>query len=324
MLRRLLALFLALLIAPTVWLREAPQPPNASQAVAIVPLALPDQSRLGPFRLANAWQLTSPNSDFGGYSGLLIPAPGWLIAFGDAGQQLTLPMPGYPGQPRQSSVLGGKTRLKAMRDVEAATRDPATGKVWLALEGRNGFLRLDGGGPAFIAAPAMAGWGANSGPEAMTRLADGRFIALAEGYASWFDRTAHPALLWPGAPRPGLEPLRFRFIAPAGYRPTDMAQLPDGRVLILVRRLVWPMPPRFAVRVLLADPAKIAAAADWPGQELARLDATGLDENYEGIAIERLPAGKVAVWLISDANGAATQRTLLLRLTLDPAELPRR
>ena len=40
------------------------------------------------------------------------------------------------------------------------------------------------------------------------------------------------------------------------------------------------------------------------------------------LALEPGADGQVAAWLISDANGAVTQRTLLLRLMLDPARLP--
>lgn len=322
MLRRLLVLLFVLLIAPTVWLRDAQQAPDRSQTLTTTALAIPANHSVGPFRLTGAWLLTSTNTEFGGYSALIVPKPGWLAAFGDSGSRLDLPQPGQPGSPRQTGVLAGDARFKGMRDVEAATRDSASDTVWLALEGRNSFLRLDKAAPVFIGAPGMVQWGTNSGPEAMTRLSDGRFLALAEGTTGWGDSAAHPALVWPSAPEPGLAARPFRFIGPDGYRPTDMAQLPDGRVLIVTRRLLWPMPPRFSTRLVLADPAAIVPGGTWAGRELASLDGTGLEENYEGIAIEPLAGGRVAVWLISDANGAVTQRTLLLRLELDPATLP--
>jgi hypothetical protein len=101
-----------------------------------------------------------------------------------------------------------------------------------------------------------------------------------------------------------------------------MAELPDGRILILTRRLRWPMPPRFGTWMVLADPREIEPGQSWHGTPLVSLDGTGLEENYEGLAIEPLVGGKLAVWLISDSNGAVTQRTLLLRLELDPADLP--
>ena len=128
----------------------------------------------------------------------------------------------------------------------------------------------------------------------MVRLADGRFLILAEG-----GNPEHAALLLPAAPDGKDRALRFRFIAPAGYRPTDMAQLPDGRVLIVLRELRWPMPPRFGTRLVLADPAMIRASGDWRGQVLTGFDGSGLEENYEGLAIEPGADGVLNAWLIS-------------------------
>ena len=46
-------------------------------------------------------------------------------------------------------------------------------------------------------------------------------------------------------------------------------------------------------------------------------------DNYEGLAIvPEAQSDRVALWLISDDNSSAFQRTLLLRLSLDPADLP--
>jgi hypothetical protein len=322
MLRRLSLLVLALILLPTTCLRDAPRPHNHSQAVLAAALPLPRTTRIGPFTLTGAWQLTSANGEFGGYSALLAAKPGWLVAFSDGGQQLDLPLPGNPGQARQAEVLKSTTRFKALRDIESASRDPASGAIWLALEGRNRFLRLDRGRVSVVAAPDMAGWSRNSGPEAVVRLADGRFVVLAEAESQQNGRAAHPALIYPGSPLAGVRAASFRFAGPAGYRPTDMAQLPDGRVLIVMRQLRWPLPPRFGTQLVLADPAEITPGGLWQGKTLTSLDGTGLEENYEGLAIVPGAGESLAAWLISDANGAVTQRTLLLRLEFRLADLP--
>jgi hypothetical protein len=329
-LRRLLILLPILALVATVWLRDPPHRHNSSQIVAVTPLALPDPVAvsLAPFSLTGAWRLTSANSNFGGYSALVVPAPGWLRAYSDLGQRLELPQPGRPGQAFQAALFGREAHDKSMRDVEAASRDPRTGETWLAAEGRNALLRLDSGGriTARFAPPAMRRWPVNSGAEAMLRRADGSFLILAEAYAEsgWTGGgTGHEALRF--APQrdggPGRAE-RFSFIGPAGFRPTDMAELPDGRILVLTRRLRWPMPPRFGTQIVLADPRQIAPGRPWRGTPLVSLEGTGLEENYEGLAIEPLADGRLTIWLTSDANGAVTQRTLLLRLELDPANLP--
>lgn len=312
---------LLLSVAPVIWLREPVPPTNASQSATAVPLPLPIDRALGLFRLTGAWQLTSPNSDFGSYSALVRSGPGRLSAFSDAGVRFDLPMPGYPGGVRIVRLLPRYKGVKSSRDVEAASLDQDGVAVWLTLERRNVFLRTGPGQiqPAVIASPELAGWSDNSGAEAMTRLSDGRFLVLAEGGGP-----AHAGRLLPRAPDGTDRSMHFRFIAPDGYRPTDTAQLPDGRVLILLRELRWPMPPRFGTKLVIADPDTIRAGGDWSGSVLASLDGTGLEENYEGLAIEPGADGTINAWLISDDNSAATQRTLLLRLQFRMTDLPPR
>jgi hypothetical protein len=232
-----------------------------------------------------------------------------------------MPQPGQQGPVRIGPLMPRRGALKASRDIEAAAFDPVSGQFWLALEGRNLFMRTmpSNALPATIKGPELAGWATNSGAEAMARLTDGRFLILAEGGGP-----DHAARLLPHAPDGTDRALRFRFAAPDGYLPTDTAQLPDGRVLILLRELRWPMPPRFGTRLVLADPAAIRQGGKWPGQVIANLDGTGLEENYEGLAIEPGADGQVLAWLISDNNGAVTQRTLLLRLEFRLSDLPPR
>ncbi len=328
MLRRLLLLPLLLALVATVWLRDSPRRHNPSQIVTLTALPLAEVAGVSfePFHLTGAWELVSNNSNFGGYSALVVPASGWLRAYSDLGQRLELPQPGAPGQPFQAGLFGPEAHAKSMRDVEAASRDPLTGETWLTAEGANVLLRLDPRAriTGRFAPREMRQWPVNSGAEAMLRRRDGSFLVLAEAYArgTW---SGHEALRIAPAPdgSPGLAE-RFIFEGPTGFRPTDMAELPDGRILILTRRLRWPMPPRFGTSLVLADPREIVPGQAWQSTPLISLDGTGLEENYEGLAIESLVGGKLAVWLISDSNGAVTQRTLLLRLELDPADLPAR
>ncbi|MDD3799832.1 MAG: esterase-like activity of phytase family protein, partial [Novosphingobium sp.] len=98
------------------------------------------------------------------------------------------------------------------------------------------------------------------------------------------------------------------------YRPTDMAQLPDGRVLVLLRRLVWPMPPRFAGKIAIADPAEIRKDGTWTGKVAANLASPLPTDNFEGLAVETGEDGETIVWVISDDNTARSQRTILLKL----------
>ena len=306
-------------LAPGLWVRSPPQRPDHSQVIGIEAVQRGEQCcRFGPLVLTGAWRLTSPNTDFGGWSALLVTKPGRLLSFSDRGYWLDFPQPGVPGAPRLGAVFGDRARYKENRDIEAATRDPASGRIWIALEGRNAVSRhaADLSDEAIRQPPEMRGWPLNTGPEAMLRLADGRFVIVSEGTEGW-GSDVHPALLFAGDPAEAGAAQGFRFIGPAGYRPVDLAQLPDGRILVLLRRLRWPMPARFLIKLAIADPAEIAPGKLWHAREIADLDAGPLaTDNFEGMAVEPGRNGAATVWLISDDNSALTQQTLLWRLEL--------
>ena len=281
----------------------------------------------GPLSLAGAWQLTSSNSAFGGYSALVPVNSGELLAFSDRGYFLRFAKPGNASaMPEFGSALPASARAKTSRDVEAATFDPATGRVWLALERRNAVARYHPGktGGALRRIPEWRDWSGNFGPEALVRLHDGRFIALCECHSSWLGASRHPGFLYANDPVGGGAGTAFTFAGPDGYRPTDAAELPDGRVLILMRRLVWPVPARFAIKLVIADPAEIAPGQVWRAREIGDIAAPWPVDNYEGLTIEREAGGKLVAWLISDDNGAVSQRTLLLKVLIDEARLPKK
>ena len=324
--RRVLILLLVIGLTPGTWLRSDNAPPVRELTLTMAPMPFePGCCWSGPLKLLGAWQLASPHQDFGGYSALLQVQPGRLLAFSDRGYSLAFSEPGQPQSPIEiAPLLEDSARLKDNRDVEAATRDPDSGLIWIGLEGRDAIARHrpDLRREQFREIAGMRDWPQNQGPEALLRLRDGRFVALCECNPGWFQGGRHPALLFSGDPTIGeAAPQAFTLAGIDGYRPTDMAQLPDGRVLILVRQLVWPVPARFAIKILIADPAEIAPGKVWQARELADLSDPWPVDNYEGLAIERQADGSLVAWLISDENGAATQRVLLLKLRIDESKL---
>lgn len=324
--RLLLIALLAVGLAPGTWVRTSQPVENQSRNLRLTPVQVQaDCCNAGPLRLVQAWQLTSSNGAFGGYSALLRVEPGRFLALSDRGYFLDFAEPGAsPAPPRLGSTQPDTASLKTNRDIEAAAWDPVTGRLWLAQEGRNavGRHRADMTREAWRKVPEWQDWPSNSGVEALVRLADGRFIALCECREGWFGEFRHPATIHSGDPTDPRRADAFTFAGADGYRPTDMAQLPDGRVLILMRRLVWPAPARFAIKVALADPAEIRSGQVWRATEIAELSAPWPVDNYEGLAIEREADGKLVAWIISDENGAVSQRVLLLKVRIDEAALP--
>lgn len=320
---------LALLVpalAPGTWLREDKPPQRYPLVFPLERLAV-GQPRLGPFRLGGAWRIGKANSLVGSYSAAVPIGAGELLAFSDGGYFADFPLPGALQTPvRIGGVFPGAAVAKNFRDIEAAARDPETGTIWVALEGRNAVARLTPGLEidAIRGVPEMRAWPDNTGPEAMVRLRDGRFLVLCECAEGWFEDRHNPALLFPGDPVDGARARPLRFYGPPGFRPTDVAELPDGRLLVLVRRLLWPMPPRFAAKLVLADPAAIGPNGALRGTELAALRAPVPVDNYEAIAIQPGAGGQLGAWVMSDDNNAATQQNLLLRLDFALADLPAR
>lgn len=330
--RGLALLLLILVLAPGTWLRDQAVPPTYRLALRFVAVDVPEKDEqaphLGPFRLERAWRMESPHTNFGGYSSLVALDGSELLSASDLGYLLHFAPPGTSHAPSLTSLFSDAVHAKANRDVEALTRDPSSGTLWMALEGHNSIARTtigEQGLGAVVSPPAMRDWASNSGPEAMERLDDGRFVVLAEEFVDGSDARRHRGLLFATDPLENGEPIPFTFLGPKGFSPTDMAQLPDGRVLILMRKLVWPFPARFAGRLVLADPATIDEGAVWQGRVVARLTSPLPVDNFEGIAIAQSGSeskdDRLTVWLISDDNGSAFQTTLLWKLSVDPADL---
>lgn len=319
--RILVALVLLLSLSPGLLWRSDPPPADYRPALRIIPLSLPEDvtrqiAPVGPV-ITGAWRLTSNHAWFGSYSALIETEGESFLAFSDDGATLQFAAPHASARlPRFGRLEMGGDGGKVRRDVEAATRDPQTGHIWIALEGRNEIIRLDRNlAPERGTSPAkMAHWKANGGPEAMVRLADGRFVVLAES-ALARGVQGRPGLVFASDPVEGGEAAEFGFTPPTGYWPSDMAQLPDGRVLILLRGIGY-LPPRFTAKLVVADPTEIRAGADWRWHDIGTIAAPFPVDNFEGLAISGGKDGApVTIWLISDSNNAVyLQETLLMRL----------
>ena len=285
--------------------------------VAVVPVA-GRTGVAGELTLTGAWELTSEHGWFGGFSTLVADGKGGLIAGSDRGWLLDIDLTGpapravpdsfrYVGRP-----MGPREEVV---DLESLARDPATGTLWGAFENFNLVIRTAADGTQTLRRPPeMADWSRNSGPETMERLADGRFVILAEGPEDGSD-THHAALLFAGDPAMAGKALPFRYAAPPDYDPVDMTQLPDGRVLILLRRVEYALPARFDTAIAVADPKAIRGGAVWQGRIIQRLDGGVFADNFEGIAFvpSATDPARGAVWVVSDDNFSVFQRSLLVR-----------
>lgn len=323
--RLFLLLIVALGLAPGTWVRTIDLVNrDARQILRIDRLPVPRRDLGGGITAAGAWQLSSPNHHFSGYSALLAMGDGTLLAVTDHRRALRFAPPGAaPAAASFDYFATPDPERDRPLDLEAVTRDPASGYLWAAYERRN---QIERSGAALSLARVrpveMRRWPVNSGPEAMARLADGRFVVLSEGSPRWFADEV-PGLLFPGDPVSGAKPERFVFRGPEDFVPVDMTELPDGRVLILLRALRWGLPLHFEGKLVVADPAAITPGEPWPWREIVHLAEPLPMDNYEGVAVEPVDGGRLVLWLISDDNRSGFQRTLLLKLLWRPEPVAR-
>lgn len=324
MLRWLLLAMVAAGLAPGTFLRTPIAPRSDIAVVTITPIT--DRAGVaGDLILTGAWELTSPHGWFGGFSALVAAERGAgenqsqaLIAGTDRGWLLDIDLAGETPRavPGSYRFVGERSRSREeVVDLEALARDPATGTLWAAFENNNIIARYAPDGTVtWRAPPEMKDWSANSGPETMERLTDGRFLVIAEGAERGSD-TVHQALLFAGDPAEAGTPRTFPFIAPPDYDPVDATQLPDGRVLILLRRVEYAIPARFDTAIAIADPGAIRPGEAWRARIIQRLNGGIFADNFEGIAF--VPAAgdpaRGAIWVIADDNFSVFQRSLLVR-----------
>lgn len=326
--RRVFAcLALLILLAPGTFVRSEPPKRDDSQVISLVPVTLnplqPRRRSVGALDFVVGWELRSSNANFGGISSMLVmPGPhilalsdgGYLFSF-DLGQtqkgnapamrEFIAPLPQAPGS--------GES--KETRDSESLVRDPINGRYWVGFEDSNAIARYD---PAltrqegFRAPPNMRDWPANSGPEAMVLLGSGAFLVFSEDAQTGNGLT--DALLFRGDPLdPQTKVQRFAYRAPLGYKITDAATLPDGRLIIVNRRFT--VFEGVSARITIADPADIAPGAVLEGEVIAKIDPPLTVDNMEAIAITQ-EGDDVMVWLASDDNFNSIQRSLLLKFKL--------
>jgi hypothetical protein len=302
--------------APFSLAREPVTPPVLRLAAAPVPLSAgaPAQRRLGRLLFLEGWHLRSNDPRFGGISAMSVENGG-VTALTDGARLYSFALPRGPGVTPLASIWlqGASGMQKELRDSEAmAVHGEA---AWIAYERQNVVTRFHRRTwrPVATAQPrAMRAWSLNAGAEAMVRLADGRFLIFCEGRRSESGET--PALLFHGDPADvRTRTTALRYAAPAGFRITEAAELPDGRLLFLNRRVS--LFDGIQVKLTLSERPTLASGSLIRGREIAHFGPEVTTDNYEALSITR-EGGRTILWIASDDNFLAFQRTLLLKFEL--------
>ena len=321
---RTMRLLLALLTAPFLTtfapvslFREPVPPATATLSFTAEPLQQSDPARrrVGTLVYLGGWSLRSNDGRFGGISAMHVEH-GAVLALSDAGALFRFPLPGRRGAGLAILPLPeapGSPDVKGDRDTESMAVHG--NRAWIAFEGRNQIWRYrtsDWTRDASAAPAGMRKWSSNAGAEAMLRLPDGRFLVFSEGGSR--DDGSSDALLFNGDPAVVGTPVQpLRYVAPKGYRITDAAVLPDGRLLFLNRRVG--LAQGVSAKLTVTNAAGVTPGAAIWGQEIAHLQAPLTVDNMEALSVTR-ENGRTILWIASDDNFIPLQRTLLLKFAL--------
>ncbi len=302
---------------------------GARAALVATPVTLypesPARRRVGALIFERGYRLTSADPAFGSFSSLIVDGDHFTL-LDDGGNivRFRLDSRGRITKPHFAALPAGPGTgwEKSDRDSESMTRNPASGTIWVSFERANAIWAYSPGlaKPVRHAAPrAMQDWPENGGAEAMVRLRNGGFIVLSEtGFWRGTKGQDFVGIRFDGDPTlPGRRGFRFVYRPPDGYKPTDIAEMPDGRLLVLNRRFT--VPAGFRAVLTIVDQRLIAPGKRVVGRELARFAPPVLADNFEGIAITRESNNSTGLWIVSDDNQSSLQQSLLLKFRIDDA-----
>jgi hypothetical protein len=267
--------------------------------------------------------LRSRDRRFGGLSGLAVSADGaTLLAVSNAGWWLSgrlihdadgvLTGLADMAIARIRGPDGAPTRGKSQSDAEGLARAPDGGYV-VSLESPHRLWRYPPGDapwdstPEVLALPEDLSARGNAGVEALGYLGDGRLLVLCEGCRAggdlrgWAMNGEWRALAYP---HDGF------------HRPSDLAVLSDGRVLVLERGFsLW---RGIDARLMWAAPESLGPDRRARLDLIATIEQSELLDNFEGLAARPGPNGETLIYLVSDNNFSPLQQTLLLHFELSP------
>ncbi|QTI80537.1 esterase-like activity of phytase family protein [Roseomonas marmotae] len=284
-------------------------------ATPLPPLTLPADA---PLVSLGGLLLNRGVMGFGGLSGLHVEPDLGLTAVSDNGRwlraRLVLDEAGQPeglAELRSGRLSDGRIfslPAKLSRDAESLARTPEG--TWLVGFERWHHIRaydgdIAGWGRMVQGPPGLGRAPLNAGLESLTVLADGRWLAITEGFEESGGDLLRGWIGHPGA----WTPISYR--PTPGFLPTDLAALPDGGALLTERR--FSLLGGFQGQLLRLPAAALARPS--PGTILAGevlLDAAALPaENWEGVT--SFPwRGRQLVALIADDNEFFLQQGMLL------------
>ena len=306
--------------------RPAPAPQlSVPVPVRVVPFPGLDQPRTaGCLVLRSGLTLSAEAEGFGGFSDMSLAGPGERATFvSDAGAVMRARLVTDPAGDAVGLAGATLTGLTERDGSALGKRDgDAEGLAWtgtgfaVSLEGEDRVAAMSGAGvlgQTLYPAPGdEAVLGANSGFEALAALPDGRLLVVSEGKDEAGDALVRVGTL--DEPLSGWAAARYR---PAqGFNVTSADVDPATGDLFVLERAYSPW--RGARMRVVRVPASQLGGEVLRGRQLTRMGFLEGVDNMEGLAAARTADGQLRLYLVSDDNFSAAQRTVVLTLGLAP------
>ena len=226
---------------------------------------------------------------------------GWLAGIGEARMGS---LDGLDGDKLKSKKEADAESLALLADGTYLVSFEHKHRIWRYPATSRG---LESKPEALAPPPGLKDAPSNKGIEALVSLRDGRLLGFTQGRDD--DPDIGGYLLEEGRWS------RLSYPSSGEYKPTGATLLPGGDVILLERR--FSLLGGLAARLSVLDQAAIRPGASLVPQPIAELVLPLTVDNMEGVATRRGPAGETLIYLISDDNFHALQRTLLLMFALE-------
>jgi hypothetical protein len=294
--------------------------------VAVIPVEAPVEI-VGRLAYRGGLELRSDDPTFVGLSGVEVLENNRAVFIGDEADwveaQLVLDERGHltgftdvrsawmrdeRGRPFRDKTQGDSEGLAQLADGRFAVSFERSHRIRI--------YDLNRDGPFGAAAPGprlddVARLPANSSLEALAAL-ENTLLTGAEGG----DEPAAPLWLAPIDASAPVAP-RFSYPLSGGFSLTGMDRLPDGSIVALERFYAPVIGPRARITRFAAPSGEGGAVEP---ELLALLEPPFPLDNFEGISAVRAPDGATRLYIISDNNRSAQQRTLLLAFDIVEAQ----
>jgi len=277
-----------------------------------------------PLQFLGGLDISSPDRDFGGYSGIAVAGDGSeILLIGDSGSFVRARLVHEDGrlvgiaEAEIDSLFPEGDGSKKASDAEDVALDPQNPQRGVIVRERqaNAMLtfEMDDGQPTDFA-PMLVGADdrilrSNKGLESVAYApaaspAAGKIIAIAE-------RAPRGAENIPGWIA-GVG--TFEILPHDDFDVSSARFLPDGDLVLLERRYTpgWGI----AMRLRRVDGAALKVGARLDGKYLIDAGMTSQIDNMEGLAVHQDEAGRTILTLVSDDNHSILQRTLILQFAL--------